>query len=322
MLVNEELMTRNVLSARTAEAPSPSAWTPVAVPVPAAQRASACNDAQEMVAFRVQVRIGGRVMDDQELDRYQYERCLHVLHELKYLGAEIRDGGQSLTHHDINWLLPDEAERVLFGTREELGACGTIHLLKGVLADSDRRWKRFNRTPIEEQGVWLGQTDFEVEGMDIAAIHALLNIEERHIGLMVMPEHYQFEGVMGSTKLRIVETLGMFGEPTDSDVRLGKQLPSFLPDTVRDPDFPLMVVAESFLRSDGSAAHFGVVHQLKPKRLGFQQRSIFFCPKNAPKAIAEGQTLHFALEFRNGLRHAHDRLGGMRLPASVDASQE
>ncbi|MCQ9327242.1 hypothetical protein [Neisseria dentiae] len=48
----------------------------------------------------------------------------------------------------------------------------------------------------------------------------------------------------------------------------------------------------------------GAIHELAPPENGFRQKSTFRCPKNAPKAIADGHTLHFAIEVVNGIKDA------------------
>ena len=58
---------------------------------------------------------------DEQLARYEYERTLHVLHELKRLGADVRDGGRALSHTDINWLEPERAAQISLDIRESLG---------------------------------------------------------------------------------------------------------------------------------------------------------------------------------------------------------
>lgn len=247
------------------------------------------------------IRFHDRDISAAELDRYQYERALHVLHELKYLGAEIIHGGKALSHIDINWLDPETAQAVLLDTKAALGEQGTLALLKDVLADSDRRWRTWAAEPIEAQGVWISQCDLAVEGVGVEAMAKLFSMEDLRTGLAIMPEHYYFAGAVASGKQYILETFGLFGEPTYTVGTVLPELPPYLA-ACRDESYPQQLVGDISLHSDGSRIHVGAYHQIKPAAGGFAIRSVFYCPKNAPKAVADGHVIHFAIELREGIK--------------------
>ena len=251
-----------------------------------------------MTTLKHTVRINGEIYTDAQLQRYEYERTLHTLHELKRLGASI-----ALTHSELNWLPPEQAKTLLLQTKLDLTPQGMENLLKDVLADSDRRWKTWATSePIEQQGVWMSHTEFEFEGVTIQAFQQMMHNAELAWGLRIMPEHYLFEGAVSSGTQRIMETFGCFGEPTDTVGRLAP-VPDYVP-FVRDERYPHALIGEVFLKSDDTRICLGAVHELAPTENGFMQKSTFWCPKNAPKAVADGHTLHFAIEVVNGIKDA------------------
>ena len=60
---------------------------------------------------------------------------------MKRLGADIKDGGKSLTEDDINYLDPEKAHDISVATRLALGNDSIHKLFKDQLARSDSFWK-------------------------------------------------------------------------------------------------------------------------------------------------------------------------------------
>lgn len=89
----------------------------------------------------VEVEIDGDKYSQKQLAHIQYERALHVLHELKYLGAKLYDGDEELSHEDINWLEPARAEKISLDFRTRAGEDGILELFGDVIKNTDRRWK-------------------------------------------------------------------------------------------------------------------------------------------------------------------------------------
>lgn len=254
-----------------------------------------------MTALHYTVRIAGETYTDRQLQRLEYERTLHALHELKRLGADI-----GLTHTELNWLEPEYAKSLLLKVKLDLTPQGIETLLKDVLADSDKRWKEWAKEPIEKQGVRFGVTEFEFFNIGLAEFQKMMHSTDLAWGLGIMPEHYHFEGAVSSGTQRIVETLGAFGEPTDT---VGKMsIPDYL-NFERDKNYPQGFGGAIFLSSDDTPMYVGAIHEFCPtSETSFRQKSTFFCPNNAPKAIADGHTLHFAIEIVNGMKVAFEKL--------------
>ncbi len=242
----------------------------------------------------------------EQLDRYEYERTLHVLHEMKRLGAPVRDGDVELSHTDINWLDPQRAQEISLDLRCDLGEEGIVALYREVLADSDARWKKFSQdyTPGE---VHTSQTDITMTGVSLPETMRVLSGAVLRNSLAVMPEHFMVVGDISSGQQRIMETFGLFGEPTFVYGTASTEFPDYMPFTA-DPEYPSRLYGELLLLSDSTEIHVGAAHQFRTQPDGFTIRSIFFCPKGAPRAIADGHTLHFAIELTRGMRIAHQRL--------------
>lgn len=244
-----------------------------------------------------------------QLKCYEYGRTIHMLHEMKDLGAKIMDGGRELTHRDINYLTFEDAHRLSVETRWELGPDGIEKLFQDCIEDSMIRWKKFNAVPIEEQGYQYCVDLFEVEGMPLPMLQAsddedddrpqsTMIMAELRQKLEVNPEHYiPGRSLKGGGK-GSVEVVGMYGEPIcmlPGKVTLG--VPDYLPYQA-DPDYDLCTTVELNFE-DGSPVNLGVTHEFKVLENGFLQKSTYFCPKNAPEEIREGHKVHFAIEMFN-----------------------
>lgn len=61
--------------------------------------------------------LNGQSWNGQQLKRLEYERNLHLLHQLKQHGFDIMDGDKPLDDDDIDYLAMDEAWRMSIETR-------------------------------------------------------------------------------------------------------------------------------------------------------------------------------------------------------------
>lgn len=257
-----------------------------------------------MTELSIKVFIDGVEYTEQQLDRYEYERALHCLHEFKYLGADVIYQGKSLSHEDINWMEPADVKKALVDLKVSLGPDKVSQIMKPASDDAELRWKAYNEEPIEGQGYQFGSTEMEVSGIDMTKVTGGLG----HVGdynerfpFEVFPEHYGVEGEV-ETGQAIFEAFGMFGEPVHTyGVGSTQAVPEGFP-FKRDPAYPGIMFGELGLRSDGTNIHVGAIHEICPVPGGVKTKSTFFCPKNAPKAIPEGHKLHFALEMCGNFR--------------------
>ncbi|GEO68315.1 hypothetical protein [Levilactobacillus acidifarinae] len=254
-----------------------------------------------MSNFKMAITLDDKAYSSDQLQRLKYERALHVLHEFKELGVKLTDAnGRDYSSADLNWLEPDQALNLLEKTHTRLGADQTYDLMKPLFDDSERRWKQFNQRPIEEQGCWLGVTKFDIQGLTLADFQAAMaTAQDGETPYQIMPEHYGVKGTIQSGQT-IMEAFGCFGEPTMTKGVATPEIPSFT-GAQRHTDYPVCV-AGALQLADGFDIHVGAIHEVKPVAGGLKIVSTFFCPKDAPKAIADGHTIHFALEVGEMLK--------------------
>lgn len=249
------------------------------------------------------VTIDGLPWHEDQLRRVEYERTLHVLHELKTLGVALKDGDRELSHIDLNWLDPERAQQISLDAREALGEDGFLDLYRDVLADSERRGKEW-ATDYDPANVHTAEIVVEAHGIGIQETMSVLGgAADQRDALSVNPEHYVVIGDIESGQ-RGAETFGMFGEPIYMHGVAHDTVPEGLP-VQKDPTFPIALFGEMATKSDDTNFHVGALHQFRPTEDGFVAKSIFVAPGKAPKAIADGHKIHFALEIVNSMHVAH-----------------
>nr|WP_300141626.1 hypothetical protein [Propionicimonas sp.] len=251
------------------------------------------------------VTIDGLPWREDQLRRIEYERTLHVLHELKTLGVPVTDGDTELSHIDLNWLDPDRAEQISLETRAALGEDGFLEVYADVLADSERRWKEW-AVDYGPADVHTAEITIEAHGIGFAETMSIIGgAASQHDALAANPEHYVIIGDI-ETGQRGAETFGMFGEPIYMHGVAHDTVPEGLP-VQKDPSFPIAIFGEMATKSDDTNFHVGALHQFRPTEDGFVVTSIFIAPGRAPKAVADGHKIHFALEIINSIRIAYAR---------------
>lgn len=256
-----------------------------------------------MTKLTYKVTIDGTPYTQTQMDRYEYERTLHVLHELKGLGVDLRLDGQSLSHSDLNWLAPAVATKVSYTARTALGEKGMLALFKDVETDTERRWKEYN-VDYDAAKSHIGTTLTEVNGIGFQETMAIINGSfGSDAALSVHPEHYIIIGDITNGQ-RGMEAFGMFGEPVYVHGIAGQEIPANMP-FEKDPTYPITVYGQFLLKSDDTPIHVGACHEVRPTATGFILKSTFFCPGKAPQAIADGHKLHFAAEIINSARYAY-----------------
>lgn len=183
-----------------------------------------------MSEFSARIVIDGCDCPQDYLDRLEYDRTLHVLHEMKYLGATVRDGEKDLSHEDINWLEPDKAKRVCFELRASLDEQKMLDLFEGAETDAERRWKEFNEN-FDPSDLRTSVTEISIVGATFQDVMAIMNgVVSDTSGLSVYPEHYIVIGDVESGQ-RGMEAFGMFGEPTFVHGIGGAEIPEGFPST-------------------------------------------------------------------------------------------
>lgn len=247
--------------------------------------------------------IDGLPWREDQLRRIEYERTLHVLHELKFLGVRLTDGDRELSHIDLNWLDPERARQISLDARDALGEDGFLEVYADVLADSERRWKEW-AADYDPARVHTAEILIEAHGVGFAETMAVVGgAASQHDALATNPEHFVIIGDIESGQ-RGAETFGMFGEPIYMHGVAHDTVPEGLP-VQKDPNFPIAIFGEMATKSDDTNFHVGALHQFRPTADGFVVKSTFVAPGKAPKAVADGHKIHFALEIINSMETAH-----------------
>lgn len=185
-------------------------------------------------------------MDTGQLARVEYERALHVLHEMKLLGASIEDDGRGLTDSEIDWLESADAERVLLRMKQKLGKDGIISLYHDVLADSDRRWRMW-ACSYDPSHAHTGVTEIAIRGISVAETVSVLGDACGPITVFrTFAEHLLGEGSIATGQF-IIEIFALLGEPTCTHgVASRGAIPEGIP-VVRDPSYPACPIGKTML---------------------------------------------------------------------------
>lgn len=257
-----------------------------------------------MSGLEIEVTINGQKYSKEQLALYEFQRNQHVLHELKALGIDVKDEGQALSHQDINWLDPQKAAALSLSIRQNLGAAGAKELFQDVTADTEKRWKKYLKDYRPEDS-HVGVTKIQVSGVTIPETLPIMGgAHGEKTTLSINPEHFIVQGAITEGEQHGMETFGMFGEPTYITGNATQEIPAGLP-FKRDPAYVKMMFGETLLASDHTNIHLGAMHEFLPEKDGFSMKSTFFCPGKAPQAIADGHTIHFALELTNSMKLAY-----------------
>lgn len=256
-----------------------------------------------MSELKITVTVDGENYSLKQLERIQYQRTLHVLHEMKSLGARIEDNGKELSHEDINWLEVCDAERICLDLRESMSEEEMLALYDEPERDAERRWKEYN-VDYDPSQVHVGVTEMSVQGVSMQEALAVLGgAGDKHQALGTFPEHFIVIGDI-ETGQRGMETFGMHGEPTYV-TGVATTNPELFPIEL-DENYPVHVAGEMALKRDNTPIHVGAIHMFRPTPEGFDVKSSFFCPGKASVSVAEGHKLHFAIEIANSCKYAFE----------------
>lgn len=247
-----------------------------------------------MSTIDVEVTIGGRLHSPEQLDRLRYERDLHVLHQLKRLGARIERDGSSPTDDDIDHLTAADAHELSVATRLAHGADGLRKIYEEQRRASDRMWKEIQAAS-EGRPLQAARADLTVRGMTHEEFYAHVTDFSRLQSAVVQahPEHFFFypeeDGALA------METFGMYGVPTEVRVVADPAVPPPVP---IEEGFRLLLAGRTSLAEDGTPVDIVAYHQFKPLENGMIVKLCAMFPAEAPKELVDGHSLHLAVEFR------------------------
>ncbi|MFT4007589.1 MAG: hypothetical protein QM683_18950 [Lacrimispora sp.] len=230
-----------------------------------------------------------------------YERNLHVLHQLKRHGAEVKDGDRILSEDEIDYLTMKEAWEVSIDTRMKYTGDKIIELYKDSLHKSDEMWKKLAFA--QDKPMKVSRCSMKVSGISLQEYMAMMKgmQDDDRVGLSAHPEHFICHVSFDDGKLLGIEPFGAYGTPTlvtvmvVNESELGAQIKAD-----KDLSFPISMAGRAFL-VDGVTEVNSPYHQFKPTEDGFEAKLAVYWPEDTVDEIVSGHCLHLAMEFYQGI---------------------
>ena len=245
-----------------------------------------------MREFTFECNINGQDYSPGLLAFLRYHRDIHVLHEMKRVGANIESNGKTLSHDDINLLNAKQALAVSVAVRKSYGPDGFRALFQTQLKESEQRWRDMNAA---SEGLPLRQCVADITITGISFEEFAKNMQEQTPFLQdyptLHPDHFFISKENG--KLQGVETFGMYGGPSEMCLT---PVPDLSVPIKRDERYPFAFGAVATL-PDGTNANAPAFMQFKPIENGVVVKAGCCFPAKAPDEMVEGHKLHLALEF-------------------------
>ncbi len=258
-----------------------------------------------MSDYKIQFTVDGRKIPEKEILEMELSRYHHVFHIFDEKQIPISLDGKVLSLKQLLDLPLEKAKVALASTREAIGKEKTLELFKPELDRGDKMWEEIaNGSPA---GKNYQEAYVEVETENISLIQfmlfnqSLMKTNNLYLPSTIHPEHYYFNGDTKSGRQVIIETFGMYKDPSYLDLRPGGK-----------EDYPvtpgknvdIVMAGKTFLANTGEDTKMLGMHQLSNSSNGMKVKLGVFLPENAPKDIAEGHKWHLMVEFNNGLHIA------------------
>ena len=234
------------------------------------------------------------------IERLEYERNLHILHQMKQHGIEIKDGDKILTHDDIDYLTASEAWRVSNLVRASYSGNEMAKFYSDSFKKSDDMWKELDFK--QDKPMKVSKCHLSVSGLSMQEFMGIMAKMQRDENILIgaHPEH--FTTIVTETDIVGIEPFGMYGTPTLVKVNMADV--SELGDQIQNdrlPDYPIALTGKAYL-IDGVTEINVPLHQLKPTADGFEAALAVYWPEGVPDELVTGHSLHLAMEFYQGLK--------------------
>jgi hypothetical protein len=254
--------------------------------------------------LKIEIMIDGQSYSQEQLELIQFEREKHVLHEMIYLGADVKDGGKTLSYYDINYLSKADAKRVLRNAKLELGSKGLKELYKKRLRRGAQMWKDIIKEYVDSELFQEAITRMKVTGIKIEEFQKSMmkSLDDEASVLLANPEHLRFAYVETGEVLIGIETMGMYGDPFEQVLISDPNVA--LPIKTEKDGFRSVMTGYAKL-SDGTDMHVIAAHQVKPNENGFEAKLMVFFPQSTPKELVDGHKIHLAIEFLEAVQTAY-----------------
>ena len=203
----------------------------------------------------------------------------------------------SVESHELHF-----ARRALALLKNRLGNDGMMELLSTDIARADAYWER---TVIASKGEFTEtSTTINITGLNVKAFLGWFHAHAQDVPVMqaAHPEHYI------NTVGPILETIG--DQPSFFHLQLLDQPAACV--TTRDPQrYPMAMCGSATLRSGtviGYACHQFREYDEQTEGIGFEVRFGAWLPKTCDEEVLETHRKHFAVEWTNWIRAAHEEI--------------
>ena len=254
-----------------------------------------------MADYKITFTINGEEWKPCHLERLAYERNLHILHQMKQHGIEIRkDEGAALTDDAIDYLTADEAWEVSAAVRRRYSGEEMRAFYQDSFQSSDDLWKSL---PFgQDKPMRSSHCHVSAEGITLTDYLKVMQKmqQDENVLLMAHPEH--FKTIVTDSDIIGIEPFGMYGTPTLVHVNicdwteLGEQIRGD-----RLEDYPMVSTGRAYLL-DGVTEINTPFHQMKPTENGFEGELAVYWPEGVPDEVVDGHSLHLAMEFYEALK--------------------
>lgn len=242
-----------------------------------------------------------------QIEQLAYQRNLHILHQMRAHGIEIKADGKVLTDDDIDFLTKDQAWEVSIKNRLACSGQEIRDYYQESFALSDQMWRDLAFS--QDKPMKVSHCDMVVSGVSLEQFMGVMQMmqQDEEVGLAVHPEHFQ--GIWEGEDIVGIEPFGMYGTPTLVHVAMVQEnelSSAILAD--KAADYPMSMVGLAKLIDDVTDVNIPY-HQFKPTENGFAAKLAVYWPENTPEEIVEGHSLHLATEFYYGLKMIVEKEG-------------
>lgn len=250
--------------------------------------------------LQMQFRIDGRSVSQSEIDEVERKRAIHVLTQMRELGADVA-GGENTALDQLDY---QSANALLVRTKTSMGNTGILQLYREKLRESDETWRGISANSVLHQSMKPSIAEVEVEGLTLAELLAgalsAMSPNKPELFYPTNPEHFVI-GPLPKRKFAVMETFGMHGEPVYAAFSGGLKDHEPVP---RDPDTAFAMFASASLMSDGTPLKTLAMHQFKARPTGVGMKLGIFWASAAPDELVDGHKWHLAIEFAHFVRDA------------------
>lgn len=260
-----------------------------------------------MEDIKFEFEINGTEWKEDHIKRLEYERNLHVLHQMKQHGISIIKNGEELSDDEIDHLSEGEAWEVSIDTRAKYNGEDIKRIYADSLKHSDEMWKKLSFG--QDKPMQVSRCHMKVTGTSIQNFMGVMRAMQQDIRICLAAHPEHLAGIIEDAHLYGFEPFGMYGTLTFCEVKYAdvKELGSAI-QADQDPEYPISMAGRAFL-SDGVTEINSPYHQFKPLADGFEAKLAVYWPENTPKEIVDGHCLHLAMEFYEGVKMMKEQGG-------------